>query len=122
MITETRTTAGHRAKRQLPRAWWSLALFPVSFALAFVVGEGVPVLLTGTDASVTTPPWWVIAIALVSAAAIFASPLLLTLHYSNKAAAQHEPNARIPLILGAVLAGGFILSNLAGGLLVLLAG
>ena len=101
-------------------AWGSLALLLVSFGLDFVAGEGVASLLGATDG--VTPPVWVMASALAVAAAILALPLLLTAWLGNRAAAAGEPGARVPLPIGAILVGLFILVNLVSGLMVLTVG
>lgn len=123
MNTETDRTRPRGATRHYRVwAWWSLILLPVSLALAFVVGEGIPVLFGTPDDAASAPPLWVMAIALTAAALVFAAPLLLTWHFTNKAAAASEDGARLPLIVGSALAGLFILANLASGLLVLIFG
>lgn len=101
-------------------AWGSLALLPVSFGLAFVAGEGIASLLSGSDA--VAPPLWVMGVALTVAALIFALPLLLTARFSSRAAASGEVGARAPLIVGAILVGLFIIVNVVSGLLVLTIG
>jgi len=108
---------GHPA---LHRAWWSLLLFPVSFALAFVVGEGIPSLFGYSDPSFDSTPWWVITLAFATALLVFAAPFLVTVHFSNKAVAEGEQGGRLPLIVAGVLVGGFVLQNLAGGIVQLL--
>lgn len=108
---------GHRALRQ---AWGSLLLFPVSFVGAFVVGEGIPAWWGYREPSLDATPWWVITVAVVPALLIFAAPFLLTAHFSRKAVAEGEPGGRLPLIVSAVVVGGFVAMNLLGGLVQLI--
>ena len=73
------TTTSHRsargpAHRALHHAWWSLLLFPLSFVLAFIVGEGIPSLFGYDAPSLDSTPWWVIAMAVVAAILVFAAP------------------------------------------------
>ena len=118
MTANDRTFSGTTHNRAW--AWGSLALLPVSFGLAFVAGEGIADLLGVTSG--TTPPLWVMGTALGVAALIFALPLLLTAWLSSRAAAASEPGARVPLLIGALLIGGFLLVNVVSALLVLTIG
>ncbi|MFN8193914.1 MAG: hypothetical protein U0R80_06465 [Nocardioidaceae bacterium] len=117
MSTMSHRSAGRARRSPLRLAWWSLALFPVSFVLAFVVGEGVPALLGHPDPSLHATPGWVIAAAVVPAVLVFAAPFVVTQVLTRRAAAAGEPNARQPLVVAAVVVGAFVAANL-GGLLV----
>src|SRR5680860_1667795 len=108
---------GRSDSRETRRAWWSLILMPVGFVAAFVVGEGIPAWM-GYDSAITSPPWWVIALAFIAALVVFASPLLVTRRFSRRAAAANESGAWEPLIVSASLVGAFVLINLGSGLLV----
>lgn len=88
--------------------------------MAFVAGEGAASLLGESDGS--TPPIWVMGVALALAALVFALPLLLTAWASARASASGESGARVPLIVGGVIVGLLILVNVASGLLVLTIG
>jgi uncharacterized membrane protein YhaH (DUF805 family) len=110
---------GRSSSREVRRAWWSLILLPVGFVAAFVVGEGIPAWM-GHDSAVTTPPWWVMALALVAALVVFALPLLVTALFSRRAATANEPGAWTPLIVSASIVGAFAVINLVSGLLVLI--
>ena len=108
------THAVQHADRPDPvrRAWWSLLLFLVSFVAAFVVGEGL-VTLFGYDAADTDLPWWVPLAAGLPACLVFAAPLLLTWRLARRAG----PAGRTPLIVASVVVAGFLVQNLAQGLL-----
>jgi hypothetical protein len=105
-----------RSHRALHQAWWSLLLFPVSFVVAFVVGEGIPAWLGYSQPSLDSTPWWVVTVAVVPALLLFAAPLLVTAHFSGKAVAGGEPGGRLPVIVAAAVVGGFVALNLLGGL------
>lgn len=110
----------HRhAMPDLHRAWWSFALYPVAIVAAFIVGEGIPAWL-GYDVAVTEAPWWVMALALVGAVLVVALPLLVTGHYARRADRHGEVGAMVPLAVGTVLLGGFVLVNLVSGVAILL--
>lgn len=106
--------SGHRALRQ---AWWSLLLFPLSFVLAFVVGEGTPAWLGYPEPSFDSTPWWVILLAVLPALLLFAAPFLVTVHFSRRAVAEGDQGGRLPLIVAAAVVGGFVALNLVSGLL-----
>lgn len=102
------------------QAWWSLLLFPVSFVVAFVVGEGIPAWLGYAEPSLDTTPWWVIALAVVPAVLVFAAPLLVTAHFSRTSVSEGHREGRLPLLVAAGAVGGFVALNLLGGLVQLL--
>ncbi|MGB5758711.1 MAG: hypothetical protein WBM50_17490, partial [Acidimicrobiales bacterium] len=52
------------------RAWWSLALYPLSFVAAFVVGEGLYSWLGGEDDAAA----WAVVVAGAPALIVFALP------------------------------------------------
>ena len=49
------------------RAWTSLLLFPVAFAGAFLVGEGLVALMGYPVGAAEGPPWWIGALATLPA-------------------------------------------------------
>ena len=104
------------AGRYVRRAWWSLLLFPVSFAAAMLVGEGITAALGYSEPSLDSTPGWVIASAVGAAFVVFAAPLLVTARLSRKAAAVGEPGGRTPMLVAVVVVGAFVLVNLASGL------
>ncbi|WP_169581845.1 MULTISPECIES: hypothetical protein [Microbacterium] len=117
MSAQTGRVGAGGAKRAWSWAWWSLILYPFSIVIAFIAGEGVPASVGYSD-GVAAVPWWIAAIALVVATAVLAMPLLLTAHFSRKAAALGQPGAWVPLIIGGLVVAGFILMNLVSGALV----
>lgn len=105
--------------REVRRAWCSLALVPIAFVAAFVVGEGIPAWL-GHDAAIARPPFGVIALAFFAALAVLALPLLVTGLFSRRAAAANSPGSWMPLVVSASIVGGFALINMVSGLLMLI--
>lgn len=116
MSTTSHPVAEGTSHRALHRAWWSLLLFPVSFAVAVLVGTGVPSLFGYSEPSLSTTPWWVIALAFVAAFVVFAAPYPVTAHFSNQAVAQGEQRGRLPLVVAGVAVAGFVVVNLGAGL------
>ena len=109
----TESRPDHRA---LHRAWWSLVLFPLSFVVAMVIGEGIPAWFGYSEPSLDSTPWWVIALAFGTALLVFASPFLVTVHLSTKAVAVGEQGGRAPLIVAGVVVGAFVVLNLMSGI------
>jgi hypothetical protein len=92
----------------------------VSFVLALVVGEGIPSLFGYSEPSLNSTPWLVITLAVAAALLIFAAPFPVTAHFSNKAVAKGEQSGRLPLLVAYIGLGGFVVLNLAGGIVQLL--
>jgi hypothetical protein len=113
MSHPTATGPDHRALHQ---AWWSLLLFPLSFGLAMLVGEGIPSWFGYSEPSLDSTPWWVITLAFGTALVVFAAPLLVTARVSNKAVAAGEQGGRAPLIVAGVVVGAFVALNLMSGI------
>ena len=109
----TESRPDHRA---LHRAWWSLVLFPLSFVVAMVIGEGIPAWFGYSEPSLDSTPWWVIALAFGTALLVFASPFLVTVPLSTKAVAVGEQGGRAPLIVAGVVVGAFVVLNLMSGI------
>lgn len=110
------------AAHAVRRAWIMLALYPVSFAAAFVVGEGIVSAFgysTGGDESV---PFWLILLAGVPALVVFAVPGLLSAYYGRRAVRQGEPRGKVPALIGLLVAAGFVALNLLSYLIGLIAG
>ena len=100
------------------RAWWSLLGFAPSFVLAFVIGEGLISALGYPSGDAATPPWWAILLAVVPALVVFVLPAVLSVHFGRQALAQGDRNARVPMVLGVVVAAGFVLLNVVSGIAV----
>lgn len=116
------TPVPHPGRSPVRRAWWSLALFPVSFVAAMVVGEGTPALLGYDNPSLDTTPWWVIGLAFALAVVVFVLPLLPVLHFGRQALAQGDPSGRNPIAVALVVTAVFVGLNLVSGLLQLVLG
>ncbi|AZC14872.1 hypothetical protein DT073_15155 [Microbacterium sp. ABRD28] len=118
---------GHAATAPMtphPRraGWWSLLLLVPSLALAFIVGEGLASLLAGGDAPSATLPWWVMALVLVAAGAVFAAPLGLTAFVATRETRAGIDGAWLPFVIGAAAVGGFLVINIVSGILMLVLG
>lgn len=107
-------------RRLVRRAWWSLLLFAVSFVAAMVVGEGLASLGGSSQPSLADTAWWLVLLAFAAAIVVFASPLLLVARFSRAAERAGEPDARTPLLVSGIVVAGFVLLNLASGLLQLI--
>lgn len=109
--------AHDEADRAYRHAWWSLALFPVSFVLMFVVGEGIFSLLTddGTD-----PTVWQILLTGLPALLVFVLPALVSVHLGRRARRLGRQDGLVPAIVGGSIALGFVALNIVSFVLVLL--
>ncbi|GAB3764933.1 hypothetical protein FB382_000811 [Nocardioides ginsengisegetis] len=91
------------------RAWWSLAFYPVSSIVAFVIGEGLYAALTDDPAD---PALWQVLVAGVPALVVFAVPGILAVTQGRRAMRLGRPDGRVPAVIGAVIALSFIGVNL----------
>ncbi len=107
---------GDRAYR---RAWWSLALYPVSLVAAFVIGEGLHTALTDGQGDAAT---WQILLAGTPALLVFVIPGLLAVIQGRKAMRLGRSDAKVPAIVGAVIAIVFVGQNILSFLAILLFG
>ena len=106
------TTTGHRARRSdRARSWWSLALLPVAFVAAFVVGEGLFALYGYEVHGEQAPPWWAVAGAALPALAVFAVPMALALHFGRRALLAGDEGAKLPMAIGVAVTAVFVLQN-----------
>lgn len=98
------------ADRAYRRAWWSLALYPVSFAAAFGIGEGIITALTN-DA--VAAEFWRMLVAVIPALLVFAIPGILSVVQGRKAMRLGRKDGRVPAMIGAAISIGFIVLNVA---------
>jgi len=127
MSTSGTTSSGHPsahahltpADRSYRRAWWSLALYPVTFVAAFVIGEGLASALGGDSGSLA---WWKALLAATPAIVVFVLPGVLAVLFGRSAVRQGRADGRNPAIIGAVIGLGFVALNVASGILMLLFG
>lgn len=103
------------ADRAYHRAWWSLALFPVSVVLAFLVGEGLLTLLSDGD-----PGVWTVLLAALPALGVMVVPGALAVHQGRRARRLGRRDGMVPAIVGTVVALGFVGLNAASYLIGLL--
>lgn len=102
------------AARAYRLAWWSLALYPVSFAAAFVIGEGLASLLGYPSGDGPTPPFWVMLTAATPAVLVFVVPGALAVLLSRRARALGRPGRSAPAIIGVTVAAAFVAQNVLG--------
>jgi cation transporter-like permease len=117
-----RTVAKKRSDSANPSraAWLSLLLFPVSFALAMVIGEGIAAAFGHPTPSMETTPWWVIAVAFLVAAAVFAAPLVVVAQLCRRASVVDSTRAKTPLWVALTVVASFVGLNLTSGVAQLL--
>jgi hypothetical protein len=107
------------ANRAYRRAWWSLALYPVTFVAAFVIGEGLYSVFNGDQGNAA---WWEILLAATSAILVFVIPGILAWTMGRTAVRLGRTDGNVPAVVGAAIAIGFAGLNLLSGLLQLIVG
>ena len=100
--------------RDLRRSWWTLAFYPVSFVLSFVIGEGLYSALVeeGTD-----PAFWEILTAATPALLVFVAPGVAAFLFGRRARHGGRDDALAHMVIGAVVGLGFVALNLLSSLL-----
>ncbi|MGM9471990.1 hypothetical protein ACS5PJ_08285 [Pseudarthrobacter sp. YS3] len=96
------------------RAWWALALYPVAFGAAFAVGEGILSLVT--EGSGNAGFWQVLA-AGIPALLVFVIPGILAVSQGRKAMRLGRKDGRVLALVGAGIAIGFVVLNVASYLI-----
>ena len=110
------------ALRDVRRAWWSLALFPVAFVAAFGVGEGLASLLGHPTGSSDDAPVWLMLAAGVPALLVFVLPAVLAVVFGRRADGEGDPRGRVPMWIGVGIGAAFVLLNVVQGVLAVLFG
>lgn len=100
----------HGRSTNLTRAWIAVALIPVAFILAFVIGEGLYALL-GYQPEDGTEPLWVALVAGVPAIAVFLVPCVAAVIYGNRGRLEGYRAALVPLVIGAALGLWMVVIN-----------
>lgn len=102
-----------RATQLVRRAWWSFALFPVSFVLASLLG-GVLLAAMGHDPDTeTTPSWGLMLAAGVPAMIVLILPGLAAAWFGRSAHELGHPGGRTAAVAGLATAGAFVVLNVA---------
>lgn len=98
------------ADRAYRRAWWSLALYPVSFGAAFGIGEGIITVLTNDTVAAE---FWQMLVAVIPALLVFAIPGILSVIQGRMAMRLGRKDGRVPGMIGVGIAVGFVMLNVA---------
>jgi len=93
------------------RAWWSLLGFVPSFALAFLVGEGLISALGYPAGGEDQAPWSAALIAVTPALLVFVLPAVAATHFGRRAMHLGDVRGRLPMTVALVVAAGFLLLN-----------
>lgn len=99
----------HPADTAYRRAWWSLALYPIAFVAAFVIGEGLLSVLTDDAADAAV---WQVLVAASPALLVFLVPGILAVVHGRTAVRLGRTDGKVPAIVGAVIGLGFVGMNL----------
>lgn len=111
-VDETGSSPPVGAGPQGRRAWIAVALIPVAFVLAMVVGEGLVSALgyRGVD----EPPWWVVGVVGGSMTLMILAPALAALVYGRRARREGYGPGLVTERIGIVMAVYVVLTSLAG--------
>jgi hypothetical protein len=107
------------ATRAYRGAWWCLALYPVSFVAAFVLGEG---LLSAVADDTDEAAFWQLLLAGTPALVVFVLPGLLSVGLGRRAMRLGRGDGRVPAIVGATIGLAFVGLNVASYLIGLVVG
>ncbi len=110
-MTTTRSRPTSDPAADVRRAWWSFALFAVSFVAAMVTGEGLAAALGHADDQ-NVPVGTALAAGL-PACLVFALPALVVTWFGRRAIRNGRPDGRTPVTVAWLVAGGFLALNLA---------
>ena len=91
------------ARRHLRHAWVGVALVPVAFVVAMLVGDGVGSLL-GHESGSVDPTLEVFLLAGLPATVIALAPAVFALVNGRRAEREGEPQGLVPTVIGAVVA------------------
>lgn len=103
------SVAKHQAYR---RAWFSLLLYPLSFAAAFAVGEGLVSLYGYPTSGPQSTPLWAVLAAGGPAMLVFAVPAVVAWVFAARAGHEDVHRVRLPAYVATALAVAFVLMNL----------
>lgn len=102
-----------RGRQLLRRAWWSLALFPVSFIAASLLGGVLLAAMGHNPDTETSPPWGPTLAAGVPAIAVLVLPGLVAAWFGRQANELGQPRGRTAAAAGLALAAALVLLNIA---------
>ena len=97
------------ADRAYRRAWWSLVLYPVSFAAAFAIGEGLYSALTNDQGDAAV---WQVLVAGTPALLVLVIPGVLAAIQGRRAMELGRSDGKLPALIGAVIAILFVAPNI----------
>jgi hypothetical protein len=110
-LTATHHPAGLTGAPFTRRAWWSLLGFVPSFALAFLIGEGLISALGYPSGGEQQAPWWAALLAAAPALLVFLLPAVSAVHFGRRAMRLGDDRGRHPMVVAPVLATVFVLLN-----------
>jgi len=90
------------ARRDLTRAWVSLALVPVAFVLATVTGEGL-IAAAGYPSGDVVPPLWLALLIGVPLTLVVAAPAAAAVRYGRRARRGGQAQGLVAAVIGGVV-------------------
>lgn len=108
-----KTSDGKDPRRDLRKAWIAVALIPVAFAVAMVLGE-VVIAALGYPAGGQTPPAGLRAAVGIPATLLLIAPGGIAGIYGLRARRAGEPRGIVPGVTGIAVAGMLLLQSILG--------
>ena len=99
--------------RDLRNAWIAVALIPVAFVVATVLGE-VVIGALGYPAGGQTPPLGLLAAVGIPATLLLIAPGVIAGIYGRRARRAGEPRGLLPGVIGIAVAAIFLLQSILG--------
>lgn len=108
-----KTTRSEGPRRDLRKAWIAVALIPVAFAVAMVLGE-VAIGALGYPTGGQTPPAGLRAAVGIPATLLLLAPGVIAGIYGLRARKAGEPRGLVPGVIGIAVAGILLLQSVVG--------
>ena len=113
-VRAPKSQVGKKTDGSVVCAWLSLAFYPLSFVVAFVVGQAL-LSWYGYSAELIVPVW-IAAAAAGPALIVFSVPGILAVRYGRQAMRRGNHRGHAPAVAGAAIAVGMIALNLLSGI------
>ena len=103
--------ASPEARRSLRFAWISVAVMPVAFVAAMVIGEGLLTMQGYESGSAESVPVGVALKAGIPAVLVLIAPAVTAMLFGFRARRRGASNGMIPAVIGIVVGGYCVLMN-----------
>lgn len=113
LVHEPETTRTDEGRRYLRLAWAAVAMIPVGFVAAMVLGDWL-ITVQGYESGTTEVlPLSVVALAAIPALLVLVAPTIPAVLFGRRAFRLGLVEGRVPAVIGGVAGAGMVLLNLA---------